>query len=108
VAYYGWIEIRTIRGSGPATSSNVTDTVTGWSYDVSGWIVDFGAVRLAVVLGAALVAVAALLHLRTFLGSPPGPPTPTPPPRGAPAAAAAPAAPADDASVDEPTPAPTR
>jgi cytochrome c-type biogenesis protein len=58
VAWYGWVELRTYRD--PAgTRSGVVDRVTGWSYDVSGWVNDVGSVRIAVLLVSALGLLAA-------------------------------------------------
>jgi cytochrome c-type biogenesis protein len=58
VAYYGWLELRVARASGGTIpSSGITDVVTGWSYDVSDWVERTGSVRIAVGLGAALLAV---------------------------------------------------
>jgi cytochrome c biogenesis protein CcdA len=64
VAYYGWLELRSYRSPGAVPESGLTDTVTGWSYDLSDRITDLGAVRVAVVLTLALAAVAAVLHTR--------------------------------------------
>jgi cytochrome c biogenesis protein CcdA len=61
VAYYGWLEVRTLRSTGEIPESGITDTVTNWSYDVSEWITDVGAVRIALVLGLALAAVGVTL-----------------------------------------------
>jgi cytochrome c-type biogenesis protein len=59
VAYYGVEELRAYRARGSSVpSSDVTDVVTGWSYDIAGWVERFGAVRLGVVLALALAAVA--------------------------------------------------
>jgi cytochrome c-type biogenesis protein len=58
VAYYGVLELRTYRATGTnIPSSSVTDVVTGWSADITAWIDGFGAVRLGVLLGLALLAV---------------------------------------------------
>jgi cytochrome c biogenesis protein CcdA len=64
VAYYGWLELRSFRRPGAVPESGITDTVTGWSYDLTDWVNDVGAVRLAVALAAVLVAVGAVLRLR--------------------------------------------
>ncbi|HLM64105.1 MAG TPA: cytochrome c biogenesis protein CcdA [Acidimicrobiales bacterium] len=64
VALYGWLEVRTLRTTGEIPESGITDTVTNWSYDVSEWITDVGAVRIAVVVGLALAALAFALSLR--------------------------------------------
>ena len=70
VAFYGWEELRSYRQPGAVPESGVTDTVTGWSYDISDWVNDVGAVRLAVVLAVGLAVVAAALHLRRRPPSP--------------------------------------
>jgi cytochrome c-type biogenesis protein len=58
VAYYGWLEVRVARASGGVVpSSGITDTVTGWSYDVADWIERTGSLRIAVGVGVALAAV---------------------------------------------------
>jgi cytochrome c-type biogenesis protein len=57
VAYYGWLELRTTRGTGAVPSSSVTDVVTGWSYDVTDWIDQVGSVRIAVTVAALLAGV---------------------------------------------------
>jgi cytochrome c-type biogenesis protein len=58
VAYYGWLELRVARASGGVIpSSDITDVVTGWSYDLSDWIERTGPVRIAVVAAAALAVV---------------------------------------------------
>jgi cytochrome c-type biogenesis protein len=63
VAYYGWLELRVARASGGTIpSSGITDVVTGWSYDVSDWIDRTGSVKLAVGLGAALLAVVVAVY----------------------------------------------
>jgi cytochrome c-type biogenesis protein len=64
VAYYGWQELRAYRSPGTVPDSGVTDTVSGWSYDISDWITDVGAVRIAVVVGVVLGAVGAALYAR--------------------------------------------
>jgi cytochrome c-type biogenesis protein len=61
VVYYGVLELRTYRRSGPVPESSITDTVAGWSYDVQGWISDTGAVRVAATLAIGLATLAALL-----------------------------------------------
>jgi hypothetical protein len=43
-------------------SSSITDTVTGWSYDLSDWVERTGSVRIALVLVVGLAAVALALH----------------------------------------------
>lgn len=64
VIYYGTLELRTFRAEGGAIpSSGITDTVTGWSYDIQGWVERTGSVRIGLVL-AATVGVATLLALR--------------------------------------------
>jgi cytochrome c-type biogenesis protein len=60
VAYYGWLELR-LRDDGPVPQSSITDTVTGWSYDVQRWISDTGPVRIAVTLAMFLGVLAATL-----------------------------------------------
>jgi cytochrome c-type biogenesis protein len=63
VAYYGWLELRVARASGGTIpSSGITDVVTGWSYDVSDWVERTGSVRIAVGLGAALLAVVVAVY----------------------------------------------
>jgi cytochrome c-type biogenesis protein len=63
VAYYGWLELRVARASGGSIpSSGITDVVTGWSYDVSDWVERTGSVRIAVGLGAALLAVVVAVY----------------------------------------------
>ena len=58
VAYYGWLEVRVARASGGVVpSSGITDTVTGWSYDVADWIERTGSLRIAVAVGVALAAI---------------------------------------------------
>jgi cytochrome c biogenesis protein CcdA len=57
VAYYGWLELRTYGGAGAVPTSGATDTVTGWSYDITGWVSRTGAVRIATVLALGLAAV---------------------------------------------------
>lgn len=54
VAYYGWLEVRLGR-TGAATGSNVTETVYGWSSDLTGWIDRMGSVRIGVVVTILLV-----------------------------------------------------
>jgi cytochrome c-type biogenesis protein len=65
VAYYGWLELRTFRGSGSVPESSITDTVAGWSYDLQGWISATGAVRIAATLGTAMAVLAIGLVLAT-------------------------------------------
>jgi cytochrome c-type biogenesis protein len=73
VAYYGWLELRVYGGGGRVPESAVTDRVTDWSFDASGWVADVGAVRLAVVLAVALAAVVgALAVARRSSGGPEG------------------------------------
>jgi cytochrome c-type biogenesis protein len=60
VAYYGWLELR-LRNDGPVPQSSITDTVTGWSYDVQSWISDTGPVRIAVTLAMFLGVLAVTL-----------------------------------------------
>ena len=63
VAYYGWLELRVARASGGTIpSSGITDVVTGWSYDVSDWVERTGSVKIAVGLGAALLAVVVAVY----------------------------------------------
>jgi cytochrome c biogenesis protein CcdA len=63
VAYYGWLELRVARASGGTIpSSGITDVVTGWSYDVSDWVERMGSVKIAVGLGAALLAVVVAVY----------------------------------------------
>jgi cytochrome c-type biogenesis protein len=71
VAYYGWIELRTYRRPGDIPQSGITDTVTGWSYDVQNWISDTGPVRIAVTLGIFLgtLAVALVVTSRRSAGA---------------------------------------
>jgi hypothetical protein len=54
VAYYGWYELRRL-----GDEDAIVDRVTGWSFDVSGWVNDVGAVPLGLVL-ATIVAAAAI------------------------------------------------
>ena len=65
VAYYGWLELRTYRRDGPVPRSGITDTVTGWSYDVQSWISDTGPVRIAVTLAMFLGVLAVALVVLT-------------------------------------------
>jgi cytochrome c-type biogenesis protein len=66
VAYYGWLELRTYRrDDGPVPRSNITDTVSGWSYDVQSWISDTGPVRIAVTLAMFLAVLAVALVVVT-------------------------------------------
>jgi cytochrome c-type biogenesis protein len=53
VAYYGWLEVRLGR-TGAVTGSNVTETVYGWSSDLTGWIDRMGSVRIGVVVAILL------------------------------------------------------
>ncbi|MGH9213823.1 MAG: cytochrome c biogenesis CcdA family protein [Acidimicrobiales bacterium] len=60
VAYYGLLELRTYRSRGTSVpSSSITDTVTGWSYDIADWVQRVGAVRLGTALALILLAIAA-------------------------------------------------
>jgi cytochrome c biogenesis protein CcdA len=66
VAYYGWLELRTYRrDDGPVPRSSITDTVSGWSYDVQSWISDTGPVRIAVTLAMFLAVLAVALVVVT-------------------------------------------
>jgi cytochrome c-type biogenesis protein len=65
VAYYGWLELRTYRSEGPVPRSSITDTVSGWSYDVQSWISDTGPVRIAVTLAMFLGVLAGALVVLT-------------------------------------------
>jgi hypothetical protein len=59
VAYYGWWEIRVIRGGssvGPARE------ITRWNDEVRQWIIDTGAARIGLVL-AGVLAVALVLSV---------------------------------------------
>lgn len=57
VAYYGVLELRTYRSSGPdVPSAGVVDVVTGWSRDVAEAIRSIGSVEIAVIV-AALLAI---------------------------------------------------
>jgi len=59
VAYYGWLELRLNRsGPGRLPNSSITDRVIGWSDDVTQWVQDTGALRIAVVLAGLLAVVA--------------------------------------------------
>ena len=64
VAYYGALELQRYRASGTPPDSGITDTVTGWSYDITAWVNEVGAVRIAVFLAVALTALAVGLHAR--------------------------------------------
>lgn len=57
VAYYGWYELRVQRGD--LSGGRPVEIVTGWSDDLSRWVLDVGAVRLGVLLAALLAAVVA-------------------------------------------------
>jgi cytochrome c biogenesis protein CcdA len=59
VAYYGWLELRLGQTGGAVPSSNITDVVTGWSYDLTDWVEETGSVRIAVVVLLALAVVTA-------------------------------------------------
>jgi cytochrome c-type biogenesis protein len=64
VAYYGWLELRLDRsGPGELPASGITDRVIGWSNDVTQWVQDTGALRIAVVLAALLAVVAVAVRL---------------------------------------------
>jgi cytochrome c-type biogenesis protein len=65
VAYYGWLELRTYRRDGPIPRSSITDTVSGWSYDVQSWISDTGPVRIAVTIAMFLGVLAVALVVLT-------------------------------------------
>jgi len=57
VAYYGVLELRTYRSSGPdVPSAGIVDVVTGWSQDVAEAIRSIGSVEIAVIV-AALLAI---------------------------------------------------
>src|SRR4029453_16291776 len=59
VASYGWRELRLDRsGPGDLPASGITDRVIGWSNDVTQWVQDPGALRIAVVLAGLLAVVA--------------------------------------------------
>lgn len=59
VAYYGWLELRLNRsGPGQLPNSSITDRVIGWSDEVTQWVQDTGALRIAVVLAGLLAVVA--------------------------------------------------
>lgn len=61
VAYYGWYELRVQRGD--LSGGRPVDVVTGWSDDVTRWVVDdVGAVRLGWLLTIALLGVLALTY----------------------------------------------
>ena len=67
VAYYGWLEVRTFGGStgtGAVPASNITDVVTGWSYDISDRVNSIGSLRIAVGLSLALAVLALIVFLR--------------------------------------------
>jgi cytochrome c-type biogenesis protein len=64
VAYYGALELRRYRSPGATPESGITDTVAGWSYDITEWVNDVGAVRIAVFLAVALAALAVGLNTR--------------------------------------------
>ncbi len=83
VAYYGWLEVRLGR-TGAVSGSNVTDTVVGWSDDVTQWISDVGSVRIAVVVVILLAGtVAAVRATRSPGGAErPDPPDPSTPRAG--------------------------
>jgi cytochrome c biogenesis protein CcdA len=62
VVYWGWLELRNRSTPGTVPSSSITDTVTGWSYDLSDWVEHTGSVKIAVVLVVGLAAVALAVH----------------------------------------------
>ncbi|HEY8546766.1 MAG TPA: cytochrome c biogenesis CcdA family protein [Acidimicrobiales bacterium] len=65
VVHYGWLSLRTYGSrAGAIPKSGVIDTVTSWSYTLSDWIADAGAVRIALVLATALAALAAGAWIR--------------------------------------------
>ena len=76
VAYYGWLEVRLGR-TGAATGSNVTDTVYGWSTDVTQWISDVGSVRIAVVVVILLAGTVAGVRATRSSGPSDDPAAPT-------------------------------
>jgi cytochrome c-type biogenesis protein len=49
-AYIAWYWIDTEPGTSGTAGSNITDTVYGWSSDVTQWISDVGSIRIAVVV----------------------------------------------------------
>jgi cytochrome c biogenesis protein CcdA len=64
VVYYGWLELRLNRsGPGEVPTSSITDRVIGWSDDVTEWVQDTGALRIAVVIVVLLAAVAVAVRL---------------------------------------------
>ena len=87
VAYYGWLEVRLGR-TGAVSGSNITDTVSGWSSDVTQWVSDVGSVRIAVVVVILLAGtIAAVLTTRASgragdAGGPDSSPPVASPPRG--------------------------
>jgi hypothetical protein len=83
VAYYGWLEVRLGR-TGAATGSNVTDTVYGWSTDITQWISDVGSVRIAVIVVILLAGTVVGVRATRSSGradDPGGPDAPAPSPR---------------------------
>jgi cytochrome c biogenesis protein CcdA len=72
VAYY-WLTAEP-GTTGAAAGSNVTDTVYGWSTDVTQWISDVGSVRIAVVV--VILLAGTLLGVRAARSSGSGPETP--------------------------------
>lgn len=64
VAHYGWEELREYDDTSGTSQSTITQRVTGWSYDISEWIRDVGAVRLTVVLVAAVALLGVGLSAR--------------------------------------------
>ena len=65
VAYYGWLEVRLGR-TGATTGSNVTETVYGWSSDLTSWIDRMGSVRIGVV--GTILLVGTVLAVRSTRG----------------------------------------
>jgi cytochrome c-type biogenesis protein len=61
VAYYGWLELRRGR-AGVVPDSSVTDTVWGWSSDVTQWVNRVGSVRIAVAVTVVLAGIAAAVR----------------------------------------------
>ncbi len=61
VGYYGLYEIR--NGSGAIDDDGVVDRVFGWSSDVTNWVQDVGATRIAVSLGVILAVAVVFVVL---------------------------------------------
>jgi cytochrome c biogenesis protein CcdA len=59
VAYYGWWEIRVIRGG---SSVGPAEQFTRWNDEVRQWIIDTGPMRIGIVL-AGLIAIALVLSI---------------------------------------------